>query len=100
MEVKKLKKIDKTNKLKKMTKTKKSGKKLKKMTKSDKGKKKTVQTKRIQPEAPGEEDREEPRAKKPRNSFELPAGFTVINRATKSKSWKEYKGPDGTNDLC
>ena len=47
-----------------------------------------------------EEAREKPRVKKrrrsdPRNSFELPTGFTTIKKQTKSKSWKEYLGPDG-----
>ena len=83
-----------------MTKTNK-GNKLKKMTKTDRRpkSKKTVKTERIEPEESGEEEAEQPRAKKPRRSFELPAGFTVINRVTKSKTYKEYKGPDGTNYL-
>ena len=43
-------------------------------------------------EESGEEAREKPRAKK---RFELPAGYTTIKKESKSKSWKEYLGPDG-----
>ena len=34
-------------------------------------------------------------AKTPRDKFKLPDGFTVIEKKTEKKSWKEYKGPDG-----
>ena len=45
-------------------------------------------------EESGEEAREKPRAKK---RFELPAGYTTIKKESKSKSWKEYLGPNGIN---
>ena len=59
-----------------------------------------AQTKEMKQEEPGEEEREEPelQRKNPR-SFELPAGFTVLNLGTKKRTWKEYLSPDGINDL-
>ena len=33
--------------------------------------------------------------KTPREKFELPEGFTVEEKKTEKKSWKEYRGPDG-----
>merc|ERR1719219_1522513 len=57
------------------------GKKLKRKAKSE----------RIEQKA-----REEPGTKKLRNSFELPAGFTVIKRETpKKRKYQEYQSPDG-----
>ena len=35
--------------------------------------------------------------KTPREKFELPEGFTVEEKKTEKKSWKEYRGPDGKN---
>ena len=97
--------MTKSKKLKKTAKTN-GGKKSKKTTRSNRGKKlkKTVKikTERIQPDESGEEEREEreePPAKKPRTSFDLPAGFTIIKRTSRTKSYKEYLGPDGTNNL-
>ena len=34
--------------------------------------------------------------KTPREKFDLPEGFTVEEKKTEKKSWKEYRGPDGT----
>ena len=102
----KLKNMTKTDKNKlKITKKSDRGKKPKKMTKTAQGKKlkKTVKTERLEPEESGDEEKEkekeQPPAKKPRSSFELPAGFTAIKRTTRTKTYKEYVGPDGTNDL-
>lgn len=33
--------------------------------------------------------------KTPREKFDLPEGFTVVEKKTEKKSWKEYQGPDG-----
>merc|ERR1719278_1194765 len=33
--------------------------------------------------------------KTPREKFDLPEGFTVEEKKTEKKSWKEYRGPDG-----
>ena len=94
--------MTKSKKLKKTAKTN-GGKKSKKTTRSNRGKKlkKTVKikTERIEPDESGEEEREEPPAKKPRNSFDLPAGFTIVKRTSRTKSYKEYLGPDGTINL-
>ena len=61
---------------------------------------KIAQTEEKEPEEPGEEEREGPEVKrKKRKSFELPAGFTVLNLGTKKRTWKEYLSPDGINDL-
>jgi len=35
--------------------------------------------------------------KTPRENFELPEGFKVIEKKTEKKSWKIYQGPDGKN---
>ena len=35
--------------------------------------------------------------KTPREKFDLPEGFTVEEKKTEKKSWKEYRGPDGKN---
>ena len=35
--------------------------------------------------------------KTPREKFDLPEGFTVEEKKTDKKSWKEYRGPDGKN---
>ena len=106
---KKVKKMTKSNRGKMLKKTAKAdgGKKLMKKTKTDQRKKlkktvkKAVETKKMEPEESGEEEREEPPAKKPRSSFELPAGFTVIKKKvpSKIKPFNEYLGPDGTNFL-
>ena len=65
----------------------------------DRGKKlkRNAETERTEQEQSGEE----PRVKKRRRSapgtvFELPAGFTIIKRTSRTKSYKEYLGPDGT----
>ena len=43
----------------------------------------------------GEEEKEKPEGKSRRISFELPAGFIVLNKGTKRRTWKEYQSPDG-----
>merc|ERR1712106_550105 len=35
--------------------------------------------------------------KTPKDNFELPADFTVIEKKTEKNSWKIYQGPDGKN---
>ena len=44
-----------------------------------------------------EEEKEKPdvEGKNRRISFELPAGFLVLKKGTKRRSWKEYLSPDG-----
>ena len=77
-------------------KSKKKLEKRKEKTKVKKKLKKTVKKERIEPEESGEEEREEPSAKKPRSSFELPTGFKIIHKKAPSRAYKEYEGPDGT----
>ena len=101
-ELGKLKKMTKTDKNKLKIKPKSDrGKKPKKMTKTAQGKKlkKTAKTARLERDEEEEEERGQPPVKKPRSSFELPAGFTAIKRTTRTKTYKEYVGPDGTNNL-
>lgn len=66
----------------------------------DHDRRETTQTEEKEPGEAGEEEREGPEVKrKNRKSFELPAGFTVLNLGIKKRTWKEYLSPDGINDL-
>ena len=81
---------------KKSKKSKKKLEKRKEKTKVKKKMKKAMKMERIKPEESGEEEREEPSAKKPRSSFELPTGFKILHKKAPSRAYKEYEGPDGT----
>ena len=72
--------------------------KRKKEEKSDEKNKKVKNTESISsdPSTPTSAAKK-PGPKTPREKIELPEGFTVVEKKTDKKCWKEYLGPDGKN---